>query len=389
MKKILCAAQIGCGKFAHAQDLPNFTAHEGIDLKWACDSRIESAQAAAEKFGIRKVTSDFMDVINDPEVDFIKIATSHEVHLPIIEAAAKAGKHVFCEKPMAMDKEDAWRIIKAVRESGIKLCVDLNRRMSPAMNALKKRYLEHAANPKHNPWRYVETVREPLPEENLPHLNIQIQDESSSYGLGHLNPLHGGGEILGESVHWLDLACWLFAPQLPCAITAWGSSRLSHGIYLRFNGGASMTLDFTCSGTFDYPKEFYSLTDNAALFRCLHFVENTYHGIPGMEAPEYFPLQDDPYPEMGEGLDAFIKRYFKRVQGSANSKKLEYSLPMTVDKGHLAMLNGFLKSIHENTPTPCDELAGFRSTYLAQLAIESIRKGQTIPIPVEDITPCI
>ena len=126
MKEILCAAQIGCGKFAHAQDLPNFTAHEGIDLKWACDSRIESAQAAAEKFGIRKVTSDFMDVINDPEVDFIKIATSHEVHLPIIQAAAKAGKHVFCEKPMAMDKEDAWRIMKAVKESGIKLCVDLN-----------------------------------------------------------------------------------------------------------------------------------------------------------------------------------------------------------------------------------------------------------------------
>ena len=53
------------------------------------------------------------------------------------------------------------------------------------------------------------------------------------------------------------------------------------------------------------------------------------------------------------------------------------------------MLDGFVKAIINDTPSPCDEMAGFRSTYLAQLAIESIRKRQTIPVCIEDITPCI
>ncbi|MBQ4329770.1 MAG: Gfo/Idh/MocA family oxidoreductase [Lentisphaeria bacterium] len=388
MKKILCAGQIGCGKFANYQDLPNLSAHEEVNLKWVCDVNIENARAAAEKFNVPFCTSDYMDIINDPEVDFIKIATTHEVHLPIIEAAAKAGKHIFCEKPMAMHNEEAYKIIRAVRRGNVKICVDLNRRMSPAMQALKAKYLAHAANPVHNPWQYVEKVREPLPEENLPHLNIRIQDESSSYGLGHLDPLSGGGEIIGESVHWLDLACWLFAPQLPCEITAWGSSRLSHGIYLKFNGGASMTLDFSCSGTFDYPKEIFELTDNAALFRSLFFVENNYYGMPDNK-PETFKLQHDPLPEKGDGFNAYNEKYFAHVARSTNAKELETTTPLMVDKGHRAMLDGFVKAIINDTPSPCDEMAGFRSTYLAQLAIESIRKRQTIPVCIEDITPCI
>ena len=386
-KNIVTAAQIGCGKFAWHQDLPNMSRSERINLKWVCDLDLEHAKKTAEHFNVPCFTSNFMDVVNDPEVDMIKIATTHEAHLPIIEAAAAAGKHIFCEKPMAMHDEEAFKIIRAVRKGGVKLCVDLNRRMSPAMQALRKKYLEHTANPKHNPWRYVEKVREMLPDENFPHMNIRIQDESSSYGLGHLNPLTGGGEIIGESVHWLDLACWFFAPALPCEITAFGSSRLSHGIYLKFNNGASMTLDFSCTGTFDYPKEQFEVTAEAALFRCLHFVENTYHGMPDA-GKETFALQEDPYQDMGDGYEAYIAKYFANVEGSTNSKEVEQSKPLTVDKGHKNMLNSFVDAILNDTPSPCDEMAGFRSTFLAQKAIESIRHKQTIPIQLEDITPC-
>ena len=383
----LVVAQIGCGKFAEYQDLPNITSLEELTLKWICDLDLERAAEMQKKFGAEKITSDFKEICADPEVDLIKIATSHEIHLPIVECAAAAGKHIFCEKPMAMRDEEAWRIMKAVKKHGVKLCVDLNRRMSPAMQALRKKYLEHTANPQHNPWRYVEKVREMLPDENFPHMNIRIQDESSSYGLGHLNPLTGGGEIIGESVHWLDLACWFFAPALPCEITAFGSSRLSHGIYLKFNNGASMTLDFSCTGTFDYPKEQFEVTAEAALFRCLHFVENTYHGMPDAGS-ETFALQEDPLQEMGEGFDAYIKKYFANVKGSTNAKEVEMNQPLTVDKGHQNMLNSFVDAILNDTPSPCDEMAGFRSTFLAQKAIESIRHKQTIPIQLEDITPC-
>lgn len=387
--KPLTAAQIGCGKFAWSQDFPNMAKHPDVTLKWACDVHRTGAERAAEKFGIPKVTDDFMEVVNDPEVDLVKIATTHEVHLPIITAAAKAGKHIFCEKPMAMHDDEAYKIIREVRRGGVKLCVDLNRRMAPSMIALRKKWLAHSADPKHNPWRYVEKVRPPLPEENLPHLLIRVQDESSSYGLGHLDPLKGGGEIIGESVHWLDLACWFFAPALPCEITAWGSSRLSHGIHLKFFSGASMTLDFSCSGTFDFPKEVYELTDNAALFRNLFFVENNYYGMPD-NAPEFFPMQDDPGKIRDEGFDAYLRKYRERASAlSGNSKEAENSHPFRVDKGHYNMLDSFVKAILNDASSPCDEIAGFRSTYLAQRAIESIGFRQTLPIPVEKITPCI
>ena len=382
--KVLTAAQIGCGKFANTQDLPNLKAHPGVKLKWVCDSKLENAENAAKDFDVPCVTTDFMDIINDPEVDFIKIATTHEVHLPIIEAAAKAGKHIFCEKPMAMHDEEAFRIIRAVRRGNIKLCVDLNRRMSPALQALKSKWLEHGKDPKHNPWRYIQMERKPLPEENLPHLNIRIQDESSSYGLGHLDPLTGGGEIIGESVHWLDVACWFFAPAIPVSITAWGSSRLSHGIYLKFDNGASMTLDFSCSGTFDFPKEQYEVTHNAALFRSLCFMENNYYGFPDA-GNEYFEMQYGSAKSQNE----YMEQYQKRVSGVSNMKDIENTKPFLVDKGHRCMLDRFVNAIINDEPSPCDEMAGYLSVYLARRAIESIKLGMTLPLPIEQVTPCI
>lgn len=387
MTRILTAAQIGCGKFAWAQDLPNLTAHPGVRLKWACDAKEDNAKHAAEQFHIPRTAADFMAVIRDKEVDFIKIATSHEVHLPIIEAAARAGKHVFCEKPLAMHEDEACRIIRAVRRGGIKLCVDFNRRLAPALSALRVKWLAHAAHPQHNPWRYIEQERELLPEENLPHLLIRIQDESSSYSPAHLDPLTGGGLIIGESVHWLDLACQFFAPQRPCAITAWGSSRLSHGIHLQFDGGASMTLDFSCAGTFDFPKELYEVSHHAALFRSLCFVENNYYGMPD-NTPEYFKLQYDPHPEEGDGFAAFLRKYRAHV-ASGSAKAVENSSPLLADKGHRRLLDEFVLAVRNGAPSPCDELAGFRATYLAQRAIEALELQRTLSIPLEKITPAI
>jgi predicted dehydrogenase len=340
----------------------------------------------ATKFDVEKTTANFIDAINDPEVDMIKICTSHEAHLPIIEAASAKGKHIFCEKPMALEEAEAHKIIRAVRKSGVKLCVDLNRRMAPSMHALKRSWKEHQENPRHQPWKYVEIEREKFPEETKSHLLINIQDESSSYRLVHLDPLHGGGLILGETVHWLDLACWFFAPQVPVQIQAWGSARLSHGINLLFSDGDTATIIFSCCGTFDYPKEIYELSSGAALFRNKFFVENEYFGIPEKEN-ERFPMQHDPFKETGEGFDAYMEKYKKQVSDSQNSK--EKLLAFGVDKGHENMLDAFVEAILNDTPSPCDEIAGLESTCLAKLAIQSIERRQPLPVPIDKIRPAI
>ena len=90
----LVVAQIGCGKFAEHEDLPNISSLDTVLLKWVCDLDRKRAEEMKEQFNAEKVTSDFKEICADPEVDLIKIATSHEIHLPIVECAAAAGKHI-------------------------------------------------------------------------------------------------------------------------------------------------------------------------------------------------------------------------------------------------------------------------------------------------------
>lgn len=387
-KSVLTVAQIGCGAFAASQDLPNFKKNTHTRLKWCCDASLERARNMAKRFGVPKTTANFMDAINDPETDLIKIATSHEIHLPIIEAAAAQGKHVFCEKPLALLDEHALKIIGAVRRNRIKLCVDLNRRMSPAMQKLREHWRAHCRKPRHQPWRYRELKRKPFPEELQSQFLVRVQDESSSYRLTHLDPLKGGGLIIGETVHWLDLACWFFEPAFPMEIQAFGSRRFSHVVNLRFSNGNTAVIVFNCGGTFDYPKELIEVTAQAALFRCLHFVENEYHGIPGLSR-ETFPLQNDPFPSTGKcgGLQGFLEKYYRRVRHSSNAKLAGKAL--SPDKGHQSMLDAFVRAVIEGEPSPCDEMAGYRATMLANLAINSIELRQALPVPLDKLNPCI
>lgn len=387
-KNTLTVAQIGCGAFAASQDLPNFKRNPRLRVKWCCDISLDRAKGLAREFGVKNVTDDFMEVINDLEVDLIKISTSHEIHVPIIEAAAAKGKHIFCEKPLAMEEEDAVKIIRAVRRNNVKLCVDLNRRMSPSIQKLKQRWLAHCRNPKHQPWRYAEMERELFPEEQQSQLLVRVQDESYSYHLVHLDPLKGGGEIIGETVHWLDLVCWFFAPDYPVEIQAFGSRRFSHAVNLRFSNGNTAAIIFNCSGTFDYPKELYEITSNAALFRNLCFVENEYYGIPGLDR-ETFPLQHDSFPSVGKcgGFKGYMEKYRRRVENLKNAKAGYSSL--SVDKGHQNMLDGFVEAIIKDKPAPCNEMDGYLSTLLAKLAIRSLELRQSLPVAMDKIFPCI
>ena len=388
-EKKLVVAQIGCGAFAQSQHLPNICARKDLHLKYCCDVNFENAGTCAKKFGAEKALKNYQDALADNEVDFIMVATPHDFHLPIIQDAAARGIHVFCEKPMAMEIPEAWEIIRAVKRGNIKLCVDLNRRMAPSMHALRKQVLAQQSAPKHNPWRYVETDRDEFPEEKRTNFLIRVQDESSSYRMIHMDPQHGGGSIIGESVHWLDLACWFFAPQIPVEISAWGSTRMSHGINLVFSSGDSATIIFDVCGTFDYPKEMFEVTSRAALFRNMFFVENRYYGIPGVSS-EKFPLQHDGFKDVvkEEGFDAFMKKCDILHQQSGGNVKYS-SGDLVVDKGHQSMLAGFVEAIKNNTPLPCDEYAGLQSTLLAKLAIESIRLKRALPVLQEELMPGI
>jgi predicted dehydrogenase len=291
---------------------------------------------------------------------------------------------------MAMEDDEALQIVRAVRTSGIRFCVDYNRRMSPALQALRKRWLEVSKDDTLREARRQRAGRDLLPDECRSHLLVRIQDESATYRMVHLDPLRGGGQVIGESVHWLDLARWFFAPAIPVEILAWGSTRFSHGIRLTFTDGHAATILFNCEGSYDYPKELYEVTAGGILLRNEYFVENAYYGLAGSpEERERFPFTWDSNPEAAAegGMQNYLRATHKRGRERRTGGKSQGTL--NVDKGHAVMLDAFVAAILEDRASPCDETDGRAATFLALLAIQSIHLRQALPVPEDLFSPCL
>ncbi len=105
------------------------------------DVNEEAANKAARRFGYKKVTTDWHDVIADPDVELVIIATPNFTHAEIVEAAAAAGKNILCEKPMSNSVTDSAAMVQAVNDAGVKSLVDFVYTKCPA-NILAKELMD-------------------------------------------------------------------------------------------------------------------------------------------------------------------------------------------------------------------------------------------------------
>lgn len=105
------------------------------------DINDELAKTAADRYGFDNYSSDWRRVVEDPNIDIIDIVTPNNTHAEIAIAAAKAGKHIISEKPLARTTEEAKQMLDAVKEAGVKHMVAFNYRRTPAV-ALAKKYIE-------------------------------------------------------------------------------------------------------------------------------------------------------------------------------------------------------------------------------------------------------
>jgi predicted dehydrogenase len=112
--------------------------------KTIADVNAEVAAEAAKRFGFEKSSGDWHSIIDDPEIDIVDVATPNHLHAEIVIAAAKAGKHIICEKPLARDGAEAKTMYDAVKDSGIVHMVAFNYRRTPAV-ALAKKYISEGA----------------------------------------------------------------------------------------------------------------------------------------------------------------------------------------------------------------------------------------------------
>ena len=136
---MLRAAIAGLGWWG--QNLVNATnGSEAIRFTAANTRNGNTAAAFCQDKGLRW-TADFDDILRDPAIDAVVLATPHSLHADQVKRAAAAGKHVFVEKPFALNTEDAHAMVNAAEKAGITLAVGFNRRFHPSMlrmrNAVK------------------------------------------------------------------------------------------------------------------------------------------------------------------------------------------------------------------------------------------------------------
>jgi len=121
---------IGLGRMGmlHAENLASGA--KGIELARITDTSAEVARAAGERLGVES-SSELESVLEDPAIAGVVIATPTATHVELVERAAAAGKHVFCEKPVSFDTESTLRALAAARAAGVVLQVGFHRRFDP------------------------------------------------------------------------------------------------------------------------------------------------------------------------------------------------------------------------------------------------------------------
>lgn len=136
MKKIKVGI-IGAGRIGklHAENLINNIS--SVEVKSIADVFADKIETWAHELGIKNVYSDYHDILNDPEIDAILICSSTNTHSPISIEAAKAGKHIFCEKPIDYDLDRIHAVLDAVKTAGVKFQVGFNRRFDHNFKAVR------------------------------------------------------------------------------------------------------------------------------------------------------------------------------------------------------------------------------------------------------------
>lgn len=131
-------ALIGAGAVARAGHMPSFTANPKVEVVAIADPDTMSAQSVAQHYGIGRVVEDYHELLGDPSIAAVDICAPHYLHYQITMDALKMGKHVICEKPIAMNQEEADRMIAAAHELGLWLLITLNQRFIPAHRKIKE-----------------------------------------------------------------------------------------------------------------------------------------------------------------------------------------------------------------------------------------------------------
>ena len=229
---------IGAGNFARQVLLPAIAA-AGADIRSVASAGGVTSLHAGRKFGAGESTTDYRRILENAAINTVFIATRHDAHPRMVGEALAAGKHVFVEKPLAIDAAGLELVRAAYAEHPDRqLMVGFNRRFAP-----------HAV-----------TARGLLAGRAEP-VALQIMVNAGEVPAGHWvdDPAVGGGRIIGEACHFIDLALFLVGSPITAVqaieMNAGNARGDTLSIGLSFADGSIATVLYWANGPRSYPKE--------------------------------------------------------------------------------------------------------------------------------------
>lgn len=120
--KPIRAAIVGCGRISDLHQL-GYRNCEDAKIIAVCDTNKARAKKKAQEWGVARVYTDYQQVLDDPEVDLVELLTPHHLHCSMTVQAARAGKHISVQKPMALSAAEADQMIAAANQAGVLLRV--------------------------------------------------------------------------------------------------------------------------------------------------------------------------------------------------------------------------------------------------------------------------
>ena len=316
---------IGAGAYACSMLLPPLRRNADAALVSVATTTPLSGQNARRHFGFPIATTDYREVLQDPDIDAVIIATRHASHARLVAEALRAGKTTYVEKPLAITTEDLALVQRAAEESGNdRLMVGFNRRFSPMVRALAERFRRPGA---------------PLAAHYRVHAG---QLDKGSWYLDSSE----GSRFAGEAGHFIDVLSYLIGARpvsvmatrlKPANPTADDLDNVS--ALVRYADGSTASLMYLTQGALKVPKEYLEV--------------------------------------FGGGITAQLHNFESLLVFEHDRQK---KASMRLDKGQQAEMDAFVQAVKHGAPMPIT-LDSLIDTTAVTLAIEeSARSGAEVPL---------
>ncbi len=324
-------AQFGAGRIG-AIHAANLAATRGTQLLHVVDVNADAARTLAERHGAK--VSTVAAALADPAVDAVIIASSTDTHADLAIASARAGKAIFCEKPIDLSLKRVDACLAAVKKAGVPMFVGFNRRFDPSFAALRARI---AAGDIGAVEQVIISSRDPgLPP--IAYLKVS------------------GGQFRDMTIHDFDMARWLLGEE-PVELFAYGSVLVDPAVAKVGDTDSAMIVMKTASGRLCHINN-----SRRAAYGYDQRIE--VHGakgrlLAGNRTPTTVELADGNAVTADKPLYFFLERY-------ADAYRAE--------------LAAFVAAVESKSPLPVTAEDGRRAIVLAEAAVKSLKTGRPVRI---------